>query len=114
MWTKPVIPLLNRQAISRSVGVRNYSSIKFPQAANEIVHEKPNLSQFKNPLLHTFLIASSTYMVLHIIALIDQYDEEEKILSREEKVLEEKIQSIIDETKIRNEKSWYSFLWKSR
>lgn len=92
---------------------RKYSNIKFPQEFKQVNNEKATIGQFRNPLFHTFLIASSTYMLIHLFVSIYEYQQEEKCLLKEEKDLEHEIQAIIDEkaSKVPT-KRWYLF-WRS-
>lgn len=88
-------------------GTRNYS-VRFPQTTEELNHEKPTLSDFKNPLLHTFLIASSAYMALHIFVLSHEYEVEEQKLADKERSLEVEIEELLKQKK---QKKWFS-LWR--
>lgn len=87
---------------------RNYSKVQFPQESKEYVSsDKPTLSQFKNPLLHFFLIASSTYIIMNGICITLENKEREKEIIKEQKSLESKIQTHFDKE---NLKRWYSML----
>jgi hypothetical protein len=96
--------------IARHIIRRSYS-IRFPEHIGEVA-TKPKISEFKTPLLNTFLIASSTCLVFHSLWLSLEYVEREKELSARAKVLENEIQSIVD---VKKEgivtKKWY-WLWR--
>ena len=104
----------NISLLTRTSGVcqpkRSYS-VKFPQDHQELNESKPNISQFKYPLFHTFLIASTTYMVLHAVSLSIDIGDEEKKYSEEEADLEQEIKTIVDQKKEMANKRWYSYLW---
>ena len=78
--------------------LRSYSYVKFPQG-DSIESQKPTLSQFKNPLFHCFLIASTTYIVLHIVWTSLSSSEKEAKLIEKTRVLEDRIQELVDEKK---------------
>lgn len=78
--------------------LRSYSYVNFPQG-NSIEPRKPTLSQFKNPLFHCFLIASTTYIVLHIVWTSLSSSEKEAKFIEKTKVLEDRIQQLVDERK---------------
>ncbi|ODV78159.1 uncharacterized protein CANTADRAFT_7611 [Suhomyces tanzawaensis NRRL Y-17324] len=91
---------------------RTLAKITFPEAQAQ---PKPKLSEFKNPLLHTFLVASSTCLVLHAVWLRLEYEVEEKKLAEKTKQLEDSIQDLLDEKRVeieRSNKRWYHYLWK--
>lgn len=74
---------------------------------------KPQISQFKGPLLHTFLLASTTYIVLQTVWMNLEYSEKRAELEAESKSLEDKIQRLVDAKKHefdgRNRTWWF---WK--
>ncbi|CAH6723093.1 hypothetical protein CLIB1444_13S00166 [[Candida] jaroonii] len=93
-------------------GSRRLYSTEFPTNINS----KPNISQFKTPLLHTFLIASTTYLLLNTIAMTLEYEEEKQKIENLEKSIEFEIQTVIDNKKKQLESRWYQkipFFWKS-
>lgn len=57
---------------------------------------KPKLSEFKNPLLHTFLLASATYMALQALWSGLEYEHVEAELLEKSKVLEAEMQSALE------------------
>ncbi|KAK6198926.1 uncharacterized protein RJT21DRAFT_52552 [Scheffersomyces amazonensis] len=102
------------RSISKS---RFYSTIQLSQLQNA-QPPKPQIKQFSNPLFHTFLIASSAYILLHSWWISLEYENKEKELIAESKRLEELVQDIINEKQaelINRESSrkWYKlWLWK--
>lgn len=108
---KFLLILMLRQGLR--IGIRKYSSIKFPQEFKTANNEKPTLSQFRNPLFHTFLIASSTYMLIHLFVSVSEYESEEKVLLKQEKDLESEIQSLIDVKAAQVPKKRWYFFWRS-
>lgn len=94
---------------------KQYSTVKFPQPTQDL-STKPKLSQFKNPLFHTFLLASTTYIILHTIWLNLEFNEKKRTLEYQSKDLEEEIQNLVDDKKANiqnnNKRSWYPRFWK--
>lgn len=95
--------------------LRSYSYVNFPQG-DSIESPKPTLSQFKNPLFHCFLIASTTYIVLHIVWTSLSSSEKEAKFIEKTKVLEDRIQQLVDERKneFESTRKWSNMLkfWK--
>ncbi|KAK6455030.1 uncharacterized protein RJT20DRAFT_54241 [Scheffersomyces xylosifermentans] len=100
--------------------LRSYSTVKFPEAGFQPkqIQQKPQIRQFANPLLHAFLIASTTYIVLHSIWIRLEREEKEQVLTQRSKELEETIQTLLNQKKQELETSsdgrkWYKlWLWK--
>lgn len=88
---------------------RRFYSVRFPEHVGTI-STKPKISEFKNPLLHTFLIASSTCLVLHSLWLSLEKVEREKELAGRAKEMEAEIQKIVDENKPKVAKKWW--MWR--
>lgn len=95
---------------------RKYSNVKFPQG-NDIEPGKPTIGQFKTPLFHCFLIASTTYITLQAVWISLTREEKEEEFISETKALEEKVQHLVEEKK--NEldykrNKWYNIfkIWK--
>lgn len=111
------------RSVVRNIGYRSQSafkrrmfSVKFPQSYEDLNHpvqSNPSLGQFKNPLFHCFLIASSTYMMFHIVSLKLEHDKEQQRYTYQEKELESSIQTIIDQKKRLLDRRWYHIFWKS-
>lgn len=81
----------------------------------EVKEVKPKLSQFKNPLYHTFLVASSAYIFLHTMWFALEYEEEKKRLEAKSEALEKEIHGLVEEKKMELEsknRSWIPRLWK--
>lgn len=95
--------------------LRSYSYVNFPQG-DSIESRKPTLSQFKNPLFHCFLIASTTYIVLHIVYTSISCSEKEELFIERTKVLEDRIQQLVDEkkNKLESTRKWSNMFkfWK--
>lgn len=105
--------ILQRASRALPRGYRHYS-VKFPQSVEELQPQKPKVGQFKTPLFHTFLIASSTYMFLHMVGLALEHEEEQKLYIQAEKELETEIQTLVDQKKLQLQlRRWYHFFWKS-
>lgn len=98
--------------VTSNVGFKRFYTTSNPSTA--IL--KPKISQFKTPLLHTFLIASTTYLLLNTIAMTLEYEEEKQKIETLEKSIESEIQTAIDNKKKQLESKWYQKLplfWKS-
>lgn len=94
-------------------GRRLYSKLTLPD--NDVVREKPKLGEFKTAFFHCFLMASTTYMVLHAIWSGLEYEEKEKFYLSEAGLLENRLQELVDEKKNKYEKTrWFSSwgLWR--
>lgn len=96
---------------------RRHYSVKFSENfdGQNPAPTKPTLGEFKNPLLHTFLLASATYMALQALWLALEYEHVEAELVAKSKVLETEMQKALDDA--RHEmaasiasKSWFSKL----
>ncbi|CAK7901229.1 hypothetical protein CAAN1_06S03070 [[Candida] anglica] len=91
--------------IGRSIPRRHYS-VKFPQTSAPA----PTVGQFRNPLLHCFLLASSTYIVLHTVWLSLEYEHREKELKKSTELLESRIQTYVDARSTADKsKKWWKF-----
>lgn len=95
--------------------LRDYSYVNFP-LGNSAEPPKPTLSQFKNPLFHCFLIASTTYIVLHTIWINLSSSEKEAKFIEKTGVLEDRIQQLVDDRKnaYESKRTWYNVFkfWK--
>ena len=60
---------------------------------------KPNLSEFKNPLLHTFLLASATYMALQALWSSLEYEHVEAELLEKSRALEAEMYQALEEAR---------------
>ncbi|CCE80052.1 Piso0_003149 [Millerozyma farinosa CBS 7064] len=95
------------------LGRRLYSKLTLPD--NDVVRGKPKLGEFKTAFFHCFLIASTTYMVLHAIWTGLEYEEKEKSYLSEAGLLENRLQELVDEKKNKYKKTrWFSSwgLWR--
>ncbi|RLV92235.1 hypothetical protein JA1_003296 [Spathaspora sp. JA1] len=95
--------------------IRSYS-VRIPQQGPVVPQNKPRLSQFTTAMAHTFLFAGIAYMGLQAIWLHLEYEQIEDQLISKSKLLEEKIQSIVDakkeeliEVSQTKNKHWYQF-----
>ena len=87
--------------------LRSYSYVNFPQG-DSIESPKPTLSQFKNPLFHCFLVASTTYIVLHTVwTNLNSSEKEERFIDKT-KAFEDRIQQLVDKKRneLESKKSW--------
>ncbi|CUM54124.1 uncharacterized protein AC631_04744 [Debaryomyces fabryi] len=101
MISKVVIQGTRRNIARRNILykiLRGYSYVNFP-LGDSTEPLKPTLSQFKNPLFHCFLIASTTYIVLHIVWINLSSSEKEAKFIEKTKVLEDRIQQLVDDRK---------------
>ncbi|KAK6462662.1 hypothetical protein DFJ63DRAFT_169367 [Scheffersomyces coipomensis] len=113
---------MNTQRLIRSsksiLTKRSYSTVNFSHINEAPKAPKPQIRQFSNPLLHTFLFASSTYILLNSIWLSLEHENKEKELLAKSKLLEDTIQELLDQKKVELEHSessrkWYKlWLWK--
>lgn len=98
---------------------RTYAAIKFNENFdNPKLSPKPKLSQFKYPLFHTFLIASTAYMALNTLWYGLEYNEVEKKLREKSAKLEEEMNVALEEAKVelvdqKPKRSWIFFWRKS-
>ncbi|CUM62918.1 uncharacterized protein PRCAT00000478001 [Priceomyces carsonii] len=94
---------------------RRLSEVKFPE--EQVDPSKPKIKEFKYPLFHTFLIASTTYVLLNSLYLkLEQEEKQNELLKRNEE-LENSIQILVNEKEQElraKQKKWYSIfnLWR--
>ncbi|QFZ28639.1 putative small nuclear ribonucleoprotein [Clavispora lusitaniae] len=104
------LPIIYR--VSRRSG-RNYS-VKFSENFDGHVQAtKPRLADFRYPLFHTFLLASSVYMGLNALWYSLEYEQVENSLIKQANKLEDELQRTLEEVKSQHIKSadkWYSKL----
>lgn len=74
--------------------------VRFPQPNTT----KPSLGQFRAPLLHTFLVASTAYIGLHTVWAKLEYDERKRVLERESNELEGRILELVN-----GKRKWWWF-----
>lgn len=94
---------------------RQYSTVRF-STQFDAANPKPTLAQFKYPLFHVFLIASSTYMAMNAWWYALEYKEKEQKLQEAARALDLELQAVIDEKKAVHaeshpKKSWFRF-WR--
>lgn len=78
--------------------------------------KKPSLKDFRYPLFHTFLLASTTFMGLNTLWYSLEYEQMEAQLQEKSKVLEAEMQTALDSVRDEIKKpswSWFSFWRKS-
>ncbi|OBA23373.1 hypothetical protein METBIDRAFT_35330 [Metschnikowia bicuspidata var. bicuspidata NRRL YB-4993] len=97
-----------------------FYSVKFSENfdGNHPAPTKPKLSEFKNPLLHTFLLASATYMALQALWSALEYEHVEAELLKKSQILETEMQEAIEDARkdmVPMKRGWLSSLkfWKS-
>lgn len=95
------ITMIARRQLPKLVGARRYATVKFSENFDGQQPEvtKPKLSEFRNPLLHTFLIASTAFMGLNTLWNWLEYAQVEKELIEKSKMLEAEMQKALDEVK---------------
>lgn len=98
--------------------LRSYSTVRFNENFNQQAPDpKPKISQFKYPLYHTFLLASTAYMGFHVVWYHLEYKEVEKDLKEKAERLENEMQKALDEVRIevvdsKPKRSWLTF-WRN-
>ncbi|KAG2733512.1 hypothetical protein G9P44_003037 [Scheffersomyces stipitis] len=108
------------KAISVFRTLRSYSTVKFPEAGFQpkaVQQPKPQIRQFAHPLFHTFLAASTTYIILQSIWIRLEREETELELTTRSKELESTIQNLLDNKKLElqadSSRKWYKlWMWK--
>lgn len=99
-------------ALFTSVRSRALSTkpIRFPETMPETtVPIKPRIGQFRTAFFHSFLIASTTYMILHAIWYRMELENAQVAMEAKSALLEQRIQELVDEKKLRfdGQKRWY-------
>lgn len=102
-----------RAPLSRRLFARRYS-VRFATEFDEL-NKKPTIGQFKYPLFHVFLIASSTYMAMNAWWYALEYEQTEKKLKEQSAVLDSQLQAALEEInatkkELLHKKHWY-YLW---
>lgn len=71
---------------------------------------KPRIRDFKNPIIHTLLIASTAYMALNAVWYSLEYEHVEEDLRKESLALEQELQSALDDAQrdLLTQRSWGS------
>lgn len=96
---------------------RSYATIKFNEDFDKPkTSPKPKISQFRYPLFHTFLIASTAYMALITLWYGLEYNEVENQLKEKSSKLEQELNAALEEAKVeliehKPKRSWL-FFWK--
>jgi hypothetical protein len=72
---------------------------------------KPALSEFRDALLHCFLLASTTYVALHTVWYVLELAERERELAATAAALETRIQALVDAKKAPPPRSRW-FFWR--
>lgn len=75
--------------------------------------KRPQLRDFRYPLFHTFLLASTTFMALNTLWYSLEYEQVEQQLIEQSKVLEAEMQQALDEAREDLQKSSPKSSWTS-
>lgn len=90
-----------------------FSSVRFSPDFDQPQQKPPTLRDFRYPLFHTFLMASSAFMALNALWYALEYEEVEKQLVAESASLESALQLALDDAAndLTKRRSWASRLW---